>query len=88
MPERAVEKIPQDIADRPCIFHKLSAVRHRKAAGATSCLEISRSSVGVLGEEAYALAAGALSGRALAIAGLEARKFPGGAARTCRVEQL
>ena len=59
------EKIPQDIADSLCSFHQLSAVRHRKVAGATSCLEISRSSVGVLGEESHALAAGGLSGQTM-----------------------
>ena len=50
LPQRAVEKIPQGKADSLCIFQKLSAVRRRKVARATSCLEISRSSVGVLGE--------------------------------------
>ena len=77
LPERAVEKIPQDIADRLCIFFKFSAIHRRKVARATRSLEITGSSVGVLGEEAYALAAGGLSGQAMPLPGWERGSFQG-----------
>ena len=58
-------------------FYKFSAIHRRKVARATRSLEITGSSVGVLGEEAYALAAGGLSGQAMPLPGRERRSFQG-----------
>ena len=61
-----------------CAFvYKFSAIHRRKVARATRSLEITGSSVGVLGEEAYALAAGGLSGQAMPLPGWERGSFQG-----------